>query len=57
MLLTPWKRLPEYPYLVPTGFGGSIFLTSPYLLFVFRPGARDRALKNLVDGSSHTGTR
>lgn len=48
MLLRTWRRVPEFPYLVPTGFGGSIFLTSPYLFFVFRPGARDRALKQVA---------
>ena len=40
MLLTLWKRLPDYPYLVPTGFGGAIWLTSPFLLFLLRWQAR-----------------
>jgi hypothetical protein len=48
MLLTTWKRIPEFPYLVPTGFGGSIFLNSPYLFFVFRTGSHDRALKRIA---------
>jgi hypothetical protein len=48
MLLTPWKRIPAYPYLVPTGFGGSIFLSSPYLIFLFRRGAKDATLKWLA---------
>lgn len=48
MLLTPWKRIPTYPYLVPTGFGGSILLSSPYLLFLFRRGAKDATLKWLA---------
>lgn len=48
MLLTPWKRIPAYPYLVPTGFGGSILLSSPYLLFLFRRGAKDATLKWLA---------
>ena len=47
MLLRPWRLLPDFPYLVPSGFGGSIFLTSPYLLFLFRRGARDATLKRL----------
>ncbi len=48
MLLVPWRRLPRFPYLVPTGFGGSIFLSSPYLFFLFRRGARDPTLKRLA---------
>lgn len=48
MLLTPWKRIHSYPYLVPTGFGGSIFLSSPYLVFLFRRGAKDATLKWLA---------
>lgn len=48
MLLTPWKRIPTYPHLVPTGFGGSILLSSPYLLFLFRRGAKDATLKWLA---------
>ena len=48
MLLTPWKRIHTYPYLVPTGFGGSIFLSSPYLIFLFRRGAKDATLKGLA---------
>jgi hypothetical protein len=48
MLLKPWKRIHTYPYLVPTGFGGSILLSSPYLLFLFRRGAKDAALKWLA---------
>jgi hypothetical protein len=51
MLLTPWKRIPTYPYLVPTGFGGSIFLSSPYLIFLFRRGAKDATLKWLAGGA------
>ncbi len=47
MLLETWKRIDRFPYLVPTGFGGSIFLNSPYLVFLFRSGARDRTLKLL----------
>ena len=45
MLLEPWKVLEKYPYLVPTGFGGSILISSPFLLTAFRRGARDRELK------------
>lgn len=46
MLLDPsWKVLNQYPYLVPHAFGGSIFLSSPFLILIFKPGARDRKLK------------
>jgi hypothetical protein len=36
---------------VPTGFGGSIFLSSPYLIFLFRRGAKDATLKWLAWGA------
>ncbi len=42
MVLGGWKRLKQYPYLVPDPFGGSIFLSCPLLLLLFRPGARSR---------------
>jgi hypothetical protein len=46
MLLEPWwKVVNQYPYLVPHAFGGSIFLSSPFLVLIFKPGARDRKLK------------
>ena len=45
MLYTPWKRVAGYPYFVPNGFGGSIWWSSPFILFALRRGARDRALK------------
>ncbi len=45
MLIEPWKRIAQYPYLVPTGFGGSILLSSPYLFFLFRRGAREPRIK------------
>ncbi len=47
MLFEPWQRVDHYPYLVPTGFGGSIFLSSPYLIYLFKPGTRDKGLKAL----------
>ncbi|MBV8376771.1 MAG: hypothetical protein JO279_07175 [Verrucomicrobia bacterium] len=40
-----WKVFSQYPYLVPHTFGGSIFLSSPFLVLIFRRGARDRKLK------------
>jgi hypothetical protein len=46
MLLDPsWKVLNQYPYLVPLGLGGSIFLSSPFLVLIFKPGSRDRKMK------------
>ena len=41
MLLETWNRTPEFPYLVPTGFGGSILLSCPFLIFLFRRGGED----------------
>jgi hypothetical protein len=38
MLLEPWRRLPAYPWLVPSGWGGSILLSCPMLLLLFRGG-------------------
>ncbi|MBO0722787.1 MAG: hypothetical protein J2P41_18325, partial [Blastocatellia bacterium] len=51
MLWEPWRRLEKFPYLVPSGFGGSIFLSSPYLIYLFRRGARDSILKWLAWGA------
>jgi hypothetical protein len=45
MLIEPWKKIAQYPYYTPTGFGGSILLSCPFLFLVFRPGARDFELK------------
>jgi len=45
MLLKLWNVRSSFPYLVPDGFSSSIILSSPFLLFVFRVGARDGALK------------
>ncbi|MDQ4120932.1 MAG: hypothetical protein M3209_05755 [Acidobacteriota bacterium] len=44
MLFTQWKSLPTFPYLVPTGFGGAIWWSSPFLFFLFRPHARNKIL-------------
>ena len=45
MLVTPWRRIPAFPFFVPGGFGGAIWWSSPFLLFLFRFGARDKILK------------
>ncbi len=51
MLIESWNRIPSFPYLVPTGFGGSILLSCPFLVLLFRPGAKDRQLKWLAVGT------
>jgi hypothetical protein len=48
MLIEPGRRIQRFPYLMPTGFGGSIFLSCPFLIYLFRRGARDARLKNLA---------
>ncbi len=45
MLLTTWKVIKDYPYFTPTGFGGSIFLASPFLIFVFSRKYKHNILK------------
>ncbi|MEZ5426480.1 MAG: hypothetical protein R2747_09460 [Pyrinomonadaceae bacterium] len=45
MLLTGWKSVAGYPFYTPTGFGGSIIMASPFLLFALRFGARNKFLK------------
>jgi hypothetical protein len=48
MLLETWRRVDQFPYFLPTGFGGSIFLSCPFLIYLFRVGARDATLKTLA---------
>ncbi len=36
MLWQGWKSTEQWPYLVPTGWGGSILLASPFLLLLLR---------------------
>jgi len=48
MLFETWRRVDRFPYFRPTGFGGSIFLSCPFLIYLFRTGARDGALKTLA---------
>ena len=45
MIVQPWRRIAEFPFLVPTGFGGSIFLATPALVLLFRAGSVDRRIK------------
>lgn len=44
MLLVGWKSIDSFPYLTPTGFGGSIFIASPFLFTLFRSGHKHRAI-------------
>lgn len=46
MLWGGWKIVEQKPYLIPHGFGGSIFISSPLLLllFRFRRGVKDYSL-------------
>jgi len=48
MLIETWHRVDYFPYFTPTGFGGSIFLSCPFLIYLFRIGARDATLKTLA---------
>jgi hypothetical protein len=48
MLFMGWYKLESYPYFLPTGGGGSIFLTCPFLIFLFRPASRDKQLSWLA---------
>ena len=45
MLLKLWLNKPTFPYLVPDGFSASILWSSPFILFIFRFGAKDKILK------------
>ena len=48
MLFETWRRVDRFPYFRPTGFGGSIFLSCPFLIYLFRTSARDATLKALA---------
>jgi hypothetical protein len=45
MLFKLWEVKPDFPYLVPNGFSGSILLSSPFLFLLLRFGARNKTLK------------
>ena len=45
MSLRPWETSSRFPYLMPDGFSSSILWSSPFVLFAFRRGAKDKALK------------
>ncbi|MDD5050548.1 MAG: hypothetical protein PHV93_02275 [Candidatus Pacebacteria bacterium] len=45
MLIQGWKRISAFPYFIPSGWGGSIFLFCPFLFLLFRKGAKDKIVK------------
>lgn len=45
MLLKLWEVKETFPYIVPNGFSSSILLSSPFIIFAFRMGSRDKTLK------------
>lgn len=45
MLFKLWETKAIFPYLVPNGFSNSILWSSPFILLIFRFGARDKILK------------
>jgi len=46
MLLKTWRLIPNFPYLVPSGFGGSVLISCPALLLLMNKGEqRDRTLR------------
>lgn len=44
MLFEGWKIVRHYPYLTPTGFGGSILLACPFLVMLVRPAKCNRPI-------------
>jgi hypothetical protein len=44
MLFEGWTDIGQFPYLLPHGFGCSIFLASPFLFLLFRGGSQYSAL-------------
>lgn len=45
MLFKGWDMREHFPLPIPNGFSSSILIGSPFLLFAFRAGWRDRAVK------------
>lgn len=44
MLFQGFENVSYFPYMLPNGFGCSIFLASPFLCLLFRPGGRYKAV-------------
>ena len=47
MLFKFWEWRPSFPLPMPNPFSSSVLLSSPFLLFAFRPGAKDMVTKYL----------
>ena len=47
MLFKLWEFRPAYSLPMPNPFSGSILISSPFLLFAFRTGSRERVVKYL----------
>lgn len=47
MLFKIWEWRPTFPLPMPNPFSSSVLLSSPFLLFAFRPGAKDMVTKYL----------
>ena len=45
LLSSSWRVSLDYPFFAPETFGGGIFSSCPYLVFLFRDGGRDRGLR------------
>jgi hypothetical protein len=45
MLFAPWRSWDRFPYYIPNGFGESIVLCSPFILYLFARGAVHRWFK------------
>lgn len=45
MILTPLRIFDKFPYIIPHGFGESIFLCSPFLFLIFNWKANDIRIK------------
>ncbi len=47
MLIKLWEIRDHFPLPMPNGFSASILISSPFVLYAFRFGSRDKALKYL----------
>ncbi|MEK7855578.1 MAG: hypothetical protein AAB288_05775, partial [Acidobacteriota bacterium] len=47
MLLKLWEIRDHFPLPMPNGFSASILISSPFILYAFRFGSRDKVLKYL----------
>ena len=47
MLFKSWEFRPAYSLPMPNPFSGSVLISSPFLLYAFRFGVREKVIKNL----------